>query len=579
MKHALRFLRPYWVTVIIAPTFKLIEAALELTLPLMMKRLIDLGVRAGDTTVITHMSILMLIVSVLGLLSAWVCQYTASVAAQSYGTSMRNSLFQKIQTLSISKVNQFGVASLTNRITNDTNQIQQGVALLLRLVVRAPFICIGSIIVIISLDPQLAIVVAVATPIFALVLWLIMSKTIPMFKQVQGKLDALVRVLRENLSGMRVIRAFAKQKKETDRFDEANQNHANLAQRVGIMSALANPMTMLVMNMAIVAIIWFGGVRVNNGAATTGTLVALMNYMVELVSTLVILADLVVLYTRVFASAQRVGEVFDAETEIVNGTVPLQINAPQSNSEKPIIQFSHVDFRFPDGAENALDDINFSVNRGETIGIIGGTGSGKTILVNLMARMYDINSGQISINDQDIRNLTLTSVRDFIAMVPQKSILISGTVASNLRWGKPDASEKEMWAALETAQASFIRDKEGLDTVVERGGLNFSGGQRQRLSIARALIRKPQVLILDDSASALDFATDAALRMAIRKDTKDTTVFIVSQRASAIMNADQILVLDDGRIVGQGTHLELMKTCPIYQETVQLQLQEAEEAL
>lgn len=579
MKHALRFLRPYRVAVIVAPTFKLIEAILELMLPLMMKRLIDLGVRAGDTAVIMNMSIWMLVISVLGLLSAWVCQYTASVAAQSYGTSIRNALFEKIQTLSMNKVNQFGVASLTNRITNDTNQLQQGVALLLRLVVRAPFICIGSIIAIVFLDANLAIVVAIATPIFAIVLWLIMSKTIPMFKQVQGKLDALVRVLRENLSGMRVIRAFAKQDKETKRFDEANQNHAHLAQRVGIMSALANPMTMLVMNMAIVAIIWFGGVRVNNGAATTGTLVALMNYMVELVSTLVILADLVVLYTRVFASAQRVGEVFDAENEIIDGTTTLQISDRSSKAKKTIIEFSHVDFRFPDGGENALDDINFSVNRGETIGIIGGTGSGKTTLINLITRMYDIDQGQISINDQDIRSLTVSSLRDFIAIVPQKSVLISGTIASNLRWGNSNATEKEMWSALDTAQASFIRDKEGLNTIVERGGLNFSGGQRQRLSIARALIRKSPVLILDDSSSALDFATDAALRMAIRKDTKDTTVFIVSQRASALMNADQILVLDDGRIIGQGTHLELMKTCSIYQETVQLQLQEAEESL
>ena len=576
MKQAVRFLRPYRRHLVVGPTFKLIEAILELLLPIVMKKLIDDGVQGQNPRIILQMGVLMLIVSILGLVSAWVCQYTASVASQSYGTQIRNALFAKIQSLSSAEINQFGVPSLTTRLTNDTNLLQQGVALLIRLVVRAPFICIGSIVMVAMLDRKLAWIVMVATPCFAVILWLIMSKTTPLFQYVQARLDALGRILRENLSGVRVIRAFARQKEETERFETANDQHVRLARRVGTMAALANPMTMLIMNMAVVATIWFGGVRVNEGMVTTGTLVAMMNYMVELVSTLVVLADLVVLYTRVFGAAQRVGSVFDVENTIRNGDMVLSVS--NRGMQNPLIAYKHVDFKFPDGADNALTDIHVSIHAGQTIGIIGGTGSGKSILVNLLARMYDVTGGSICIQDEDIRRYTRESLRETIAMVPQKSVLISGTVADNLRWGKPDATEEEMWKALDMAQASFVREKGGLQTTVERGGLNFSGGQRQRLAIARALVRQPQILILDDSSSALDFATDAALRIAIRKYAQDMTVLIVSQRASAIMASDQIMVMDDGKIVGEGTHQELLASCTIYAEIVALQLKEAEES-
>lgn len=575
MRHTLQLLRSYRWQLIVGPIFKLAEAVFELLLPLMMRRLINQGVEMGNTQVIWQMGGWMLLLSVLGLGSAWVCQYVGSVAAQSYGTGLRNQLFQKIQTLSQSNIDQIGVASLTNRITNDTNTVQNGVAMLIRLVVRAPFVCIGSIVAIVYLDAKLAPIILIATPLFVFVLWLIMRKTVPMFRKVQQKLDLLVRVLRENLRGVRVIRAFARQSQEEERFDEASNEHFAISRRVGRLAGLANPATMFIMNMAIVILIWFGGIQVNVGSIQVGTLVALVNYVTDLSLTLLILADLVVLYTRVFASARRVDEIFEMQNEIIDGDKPMVLNHAHEAQQQPLVSYKNVGFRFVDGAENAIENITFSVYEGETIGIIGGTGSGKSTLLNLMTRLYDVTEGSIEIGENDIRDYRLDDLREAISVVPQKSVLISGTVESNLRWGYEKATEEEMQQALATAQADFILEKGGLQARVERGGTNFSGGQRQRLSIARALVRKSPILIMDDSTSALDFMTDKALRKAIQKDEQNATVFIVSQRVSSIMEADKILVLDDGRLVSSGAHDELVKSCEVYREIVELQLEEA----
>lgn len=574
MKRVLSYVRPYMRYVLIGPIFKLAEAVLELILPMIMKNLVDNGINAGNESLIWTASGQMLVVSVLGLLTAWVCQYSGSRAGQGYGTDIRNALFKHINTLSQAEIKRFGVSSLINRITNDSNQLQTAVALGIRLLVRAPFILIGSFVMCAMLDWHLAMIVLIAAPVFALIIVLIMRKNIPMSRMVQQRLDRLGLVLSENLSGVRVIRAFARQKEEKERFDEANEGHASLARQVGAISALANPATMFIMNMAIAAIIWFGGFRVNSGTITTGTLVAFVNYMIEMISTLVVVADLVLIFTRSYASAKRVEEILETESSIRSGTEALRF--PENMQGERLICFDRVDFRYPDGAENALEDIDFCASAGQTIGIIGGTGSGKSSLVSLISRIYDVTDGSIQLLGMDLRDYKLDDLRQSIAVVPQKSLLVRGTVAENLRWAKADASEEALWQALEAAQAGFIRDKQGLETKVERGGANFSGGQRQRLAIARALVRRPKILILDDSSSALDFATDYALRGALKRYAEDMTLFIVSQRVSSIMFSDKILMMDDGRIVGQGNHDELMADCGLYSEIVRMQIEDAE---
>lgn len=578
MKHVLGFLRPYKRHLIVGPFFKLLEAIFELFLPFLMKDLIDKGISRGDSGYIIRIGLIMLAVCAIGMGCSIICQYLASRASQGYGTDMRNALFAHINSLSYAEVDALGTPTLINRITNDVNVLQQGVAMLIRLVVRAPFICIGSLVMMVLLDAKLAVVLAIAAPVLAVMLYLIMSRSLPLFKQVQDKLDRVARVLRENLSGVRVIRAFARQKAETDRFGRINAEHADTAQRALQIASLANPMTLLIMNLAILAILWVGGQRVNTGSISSGTLVAFINYIMELISTLVVIADLTVLFTRASASAQRVEEVFNTENSLPEPRLPVNPNqTPQNKREDhPIIAFQNVSFAYAHAGADALSDVSFSLNKGQTLGVFGGTGSGKSTLINLIPRFYDVTRGVVLLAGTDVREMAKEDLRARIAIVPQKSVLFSGTVAENLRWGNETASDEQIWAALEAAQGLFVRDKGGLDAEVARGGMNFSGGQRQRLCIARALIKRGDILILDDATSALDFATDAALRRALRQYARDLTAIVVSQRISAVMNSDTILVLDDGALIDQGSHQELVGRCGIYRETVNIQLKETE---
>ena len=556
-----KYLRPYIWQCIFGPLFKLTEAVLELYLPLLMARVIDNGVIAGDTGYIYRMGGVMLGIVTVGLLCALVCQYVASVTSQGFGTGLRNAVFEKISSFSHGELDRFGTPSLINRVTGDINQLQYAVAMLIRLVIRAPFLCIGGIVMALVIDWKLALVIIVAIPLFILIIVLVMKKTVPLHRMVQGKLDALTRVLRENLSGVRVIRAFARTGEEQNRFEQATGNHTQAAIRVGRLSAFLNPATQLIMNLAILAIVWFGGVRVEAGGMTTGEIIAFINYVNQILLALIVVANLVVTFTKAYASAGRVLEVLETEPSLRSGPGA----APVANA--PAVEFRQVGFSYGAG-EKELEQITFRAAKGSTIGVIGGTGSGKSTLMALIPRFYDVQEGQVLIDGVDVREYTLEGLREKIGMVPQQVELFSGTIGENIRWGKADATLEEVREAAAMAQAAEFIEKmpEQYDAAVERGGMNLSGGQRQRLAIARALVRRPEILILDDSSSALDYATDAALRRAIRSGTRGMTVFMVSQRVSAVKQSDLILVLDDGRLAGAGTHDELLASCETYQE-------------
>lgn len=566
---AKRYLTAFKKEVLIGQTAKFIEAVFEVLVPLIMANIIDKGINGGEgKPYIYKMGGLLVLLGILGLCFALICQYLASKASQGVGTVMRNDMFRHINSLSHAELDRIGTPSLVTRLTNDINQVQTAVAMYIRLVVRAPFIVIGSAIMAISVDRKLSLVFLVVIPLVVLILYLVMSRSIKYYKVIQKKLDRISLVTREGLSGVRVIRAFSRQDTEQHRFDEANDEYLRISLNVGKLSALLNPLTYAVLNLAIAAIVWFGGFRVQIGGLTQGEVIAFVNYMTQISLALVVVANLVVLFTKAAASASRINEVLDIEPSVKNGEYSGK------GEGSTAVKFDNVSFSYNKNGENALENISFTAEKGETIGIIGGTGSGKSTLVNLIPRFYDCTEGTIEIDGVKIADYDTKSLRGRIGTVPQKAVLFSGTIAENMRWGKSDATEEEIRSALDIAQASeFVNKLEnGLETHISQGGKNLSGGQKQRMTIARALVSKPEILILDDSASALDFATDAALRKAIAQSTNKMTVFIVSQRANSIRYADKIIVLDDGKQAGMGTHKELLESCDVYREICYSQL-------
>lgn len=563
-----RFLKQFKREVLIGPVFKLTEAVFELIVPLVMAQIIDVGIANGDRGYVLRMGGVMVLLGLVGLGCALICQYCAARASQGFGTVLRSEMFRHINTLSHGEIDQIGTPSLITRITNDVNQLQLAVAMLIRLVVRAPFLVIGATVMALLLDWKLACIFFVAAPLMALVLYLVMSRSIPFYRIIQKKLDRISLITRENLSGVRVIRAFSRQEKEKERFAQASEDQMSTSIAVGRISALLNPLTSAIINLAIAAVIWFGGFRVDAGGMTQGEVIAFVNYLNQILLAMIVVANLVVIFTKAAASATRVDEVLELHPSIVN-----RVSRPAQEVEgSPEIAFDAVSFAYPDAGAYSLSDISFTVARGQTLGIIGGTGCGKSTLVNLIPRFYEVSQGSLKVDGVDVRDYPMDQLRGKVGIVPQRAVLFSGTLRQNMQWRKQDATDEEIWQALETAQAaSFVRKMpDGLDSVILQGGKNLSGGQKQRLTIARALVGEPEILILDDSASALDFATDAALRQAIAKFSAERgnrmTTIIVSQRANTVRYADQIVVLDDGKAAGIGTHEQLLESCQIYRE-------------
>ena len=573
MFKLLPYLKNYKKQVIIGPIFKLLEAIFELMVPLVMAKIIDIGVKNGDYGYVIKSGFTLLILGFLGLFCALVCQYSAAKASQGFGTDLRNDLFSHINSLSHSEIDMVGTSSLITRLTNDVNQLQLAVAMFIRLAFRAPFIIIGSAVMAMTLDLKLSIVFLFAIPLISLTLFWVMSKSIPFYSNIQKKLDKISLITEENLEGARVIRAFSKEENEKKRFYNASDDFTVASINVSKISALLNPLTSIIMNFAIVAILWYGGYRVNIGALTQGQIIAFVNYMTQISLTLVVFANLVVIFTKAFASGERVQEILEIHSSITDKNTKI---SPVSNAPK--VEFKNVSFSYKGSNKNSLSNANIKVNTGETIGIIGGTGSGKSTLINLIPRFYDVTEGEVLVDGVNVKDYNLNSLRDKIGIVPQKAALFSGSLRENMTLGNKNASDEEIKKAFDIAQASeFVSSlSEGLDTVILQGGKNLSGGQKQRLTIARALVKNPEILILDDSASALDFATDAKLRKAIKEETKNMTVFIISQRATSIKNADKIIVLDNGNIVGIGSHNELLKNCKVYKEICLSQLSSEE---
>lgn len=572
MLKLLPFLKNYKKQCILGPLFKFTEAVFELIVPIVMAKIIDVGIKNNDKPYIFKMGGIMVALGVIGLIIALTAQYFAAQASQGFGTEVRNAMFKHIQKLSTSDIEKFGAPSLITRITNDINQLQVGVAMTIRLFLRSPFLIIGATIMSFTIDAKLALIFLITTPIIAFIIYIIMSRCVPYFKKNQKILDRISLITRENLSGIRVIRAFSKQNAEIENFNEANDDYMKTSLRVGRISVLLNPLTYVVLNLGIIAVIWFGGGRVYKGELLQGEIIALVNYMTQILLSLIVLANLVVIYMKSFASALRVVEVLNVQSSINDGEV-----ANLSGDFDKIVEFKNVYFNYPDSSEPALEDITFDIKKGETIGIIGGTGSGKSTLINLIMRFYDITSGELLFCGENISKYKLHNLRDKIGLVPQKAVLFAGTLRENMQLGKQNATDEEIFKALEVAQAKEFVDKyeEKLDKKIEQKGKNLSGGQRQRLTIARAIVSEPDLLILDDSASALDFATDAKLRKAIYNLNKDMSVIIISQRAISIKNADKIIVMDDGKICGIGKHDELINTCEVYQEIYNSQNQTA----
>ncbi|SHM61046.1 ATP-binding cassette, subfamily B [Anaerosporobacter mobilis DSM 15930] len=589
MKKLARYLKSFKKQVIIGPFFKLLEAIFELIVPLVMASIIDKGIANGDKSYVLKMGGVMILLGVLGLVFALICQYSAALASQGVGTKLRNDLFRHINSLSYKEIDELGTNSLITRITNDVNQIQLVVAMLIRLVIRAPFLVIGAAVMALMIDLKLGLIFIVVAPLVSAVLYFVMSRSVPFYKVRQTKLDEVSLITRENLSGARVIRAFSKQEHEKKRFNESSDEVADIAIRVGKLSAFLNPTTFIILNVAIIAIIWFGGFRVDNGSLTQGQIIAFVNYMTQISLALVVVANLVVIFTKGSASAARINEIFETESSVIEGNYASDAVDNNSNitnigeahnttNSVPKIQFKDVSFSYHGNEEYSLEHLTVEIQRGETVGIIGGTGSGKTTLVNLLPRFYDTSKGSILIDGVDVKEYSLEALRKQFGIVPQKAALFGGTILENMRFAKEDATLEEIRKAAKIAQAEeFIESKpEGYNEVVSQGGKNLSGGQKQRLTIARALVGSPEVLILDDSASALDFATDAKLRKAIHENCEGMTVFIVSQRANSIKYADKIIVLDDGIVKGIGTHDELFDRCEVYREICLSQLSEEE---
>ena len=562
------YLKDYKKESILAPLFKLLEAFFELMVPLVMANIIDYGISNRNMGYIGKMGLLLLLLGVVGLASSITAQFFAAKAAVGVSTKLRQALFDHIEDLSFTDIDKAGTSTMITRMTSDVNQVQSGINMTLRLFLRSPIIVFGAMIMAFTIDVKCALIFVVAIPLLSIVVFGIILSTIPMYKKVQSKLDQVLGITRENLTGVRVIRAFHQEAKEEERFRENNEALSAMQIFVGKISACMNPVTYVIVNGAIIALIYTGAVQVNIGNLSQGEVVAIINYMNQILVELVKLANLIVTMTKALACAERVASVFDIGADAAYVGAQDQKLADKVDKSAPFLDFKHVSLTYQGAGAPTLQDMNFTVNRGDTVGIIGGTGSGKTSLVNLIPGFYPATEGEILLEGRDIRTMSDEELRGRIGVVPQKAVLFKGTIRSNLQWGKPDATEEEMWKALELAQASEVVDgKPGkLDATVAQNGKNFSGGQRQRLTIARALVRNPEILILDDSASALDYATDAKLRAAIRTLEDKTTTFIVSQRASTIRHADKIIVLDDGEIAGMGTHDELLKDCTVYQE-------------
>ena len=562
MKKLLVYLKDYRKESIFGPLFKLLEALFELFVPLVVAAIIDTGIANNDYGYIVRMCLLLVALGVIGLVCSITAQFFAAKAAVGFSTKLRHALFAHIQSLSHSEIDTLGTSTLITRMTSDVNQVQSGVNLVLRLFLRSPFVVFGAMIMAFTIDVKSALVFAVAIPVLAVIVFGIMLITMPLYKKAQRALDGVLTKTRENITGARVLRAFCMEERETEEFTEKNEGLVHIQKFVGKISALMNPLTYAVINAAVIVLIWQGALRVDSGALTQGQVVALYNYMSQILVELIKLANLIISLTKTLACANRISDVMDIKNSLENGSAKEGIDGA------PAVEFCSAALRYKGSAEPALSNVTFKAMRGETIGIIGGTGSGKTSLVNLIPRFYDTDSGSVKVNGVDVREYDIDSLRRKIGVVPQKAVLFKGTIASNLRWGSEDASERDMESAVGTAQASeVVNGKDnGYDAYVAQGGSNFSGGQRQRLTIARALVKDPEILILDDSASALDFATDANLRKAIRELPSNPTVFVVSQRTASVMNADRIIVLDDGEPVGIGTHEELLDSCEVYSE-------------
>ena len=564
MRKLVRYLKNYKLNLTLGPLAKLTEAIFELIVPLVMSDIIDNGIDGdgGLEYVLSHGAI-MVALGVMGLACALTCQYLAAKCSQGFGTELRNDLFRHINTLSFKELDKFGTPSIVNRLSSDVNQLQYMVAMLIRLVIRAPFLVIGAAVMAMMINLKLSLIFIAAAPLIAVALYFIMSRSIPLYKNVQQKLDKVAQITRENLSGVRVVRAFSEQEYEKDRFDKSADELTRGAIVVGRISALLNPATFVIINAAIIAILWFGGGLVNTGEMTQGEVFAFVNYMTQISLALVVVAQLVVTVTKAIASGTRVVELLDATPSITddgNTEVDTSVDAPA-------VKFDHVSFGYNEG-KYTLTDLTLTVPRGASVGVIGGTGSGKSTLVNLLARFYDVSEGSVELFGTDVKKYPLKQLRRTVAYVPQNTMLFSGTIRSNLLMGGRDADDETLWRCLETAQAaSFVREKEkGLDSVVMQGGKNFSGGQRQRLAVARALAAHSDILVLDDSSSALDFATDLNMRTAINATRGDTTLFLVSQRATSLKDCDVIVVLDGGLVAGIGKHDDLLKTCDVYRE-------------
>lgn len=564
MKSLMKYLNGYKKECVLSPLFKLLEATFELFVPLVMASIIDKGISNSDKPYIVKMCIVLIALGIIGLVCSITAQYFAAKAAVGFAAKLRHALFSHIQGLSFSEIDTLGTSTLINRMTSDVNQVQNGVNLVLRLLLRSPFVVAGAMIMAFTIDVKAALVFVVVIPLLCAVVFAIMFLSIPLYKKVQLRLDRVLKLTRENLSGVRVIRAFNKEKEEAAGFNESNENLTKIQMYVGRISALMNPITYIIINGGIAALIYTGAIRVDVGVITQGAVVALVNYMSQILVEVVKVANLIISVTKALASANRIESIFEVEPSVVDKT---EVFMPDAEAEYAV-EFNHVSLRYKDAGADALSDIDFKVKRGETVGIIGGTGCGKSSVVNMIPRFYDATEGEVKVNGINVKDQPVERLRDIVGMVMQKAVLFRGTIRDNIRWGKEDATDEEIYQALDISQSrEFVEQKEDkLDEMIEQGGKNLSGGQKQRLTIARALVKKPQILILDDSASALDFATDARLRKALREMEGETTVFIVSQRTSSIRHADKIIVLEDGKMVMMGTHEELLEKCEEYRE-------------
>ena len=570
MKDLLKYLRHYVKESILAPLFKMLEASFELFVPLVIAAIIDTGIKNSDKPYIFKMVMVLVALAVVGFISALTAQYFAAKAAVGFGKELRSDLYRHINTLSYSEIDKIGTSTLITRLTADVNQMQTAVNLFLRLFLRSPFIVIGAVVMAFTVDPKTAVIFAVSIPLLAVVVFGIMFCSVPIYKKVQTRLDSVMRITRENLSGVRVIRAFNHEQREIEDFDKCSGELKDMQLYGGRISAYLNPITYVIVNLSIVLIIYVGGLRVDTGRLTQGEVISLINYMSQVLVELIKLSNLIINLTKSVACGNRINDVFKLSPSVNDGN-------GEKTEGKFAVEFDNVTAVYSGSNEKSLDSLTLSVPRGATVGVIGATGSGKTTLVNLIPRFYDVSEGAVRVNGTDVRNYGTEELRELVGVVPQKAALVSGTVRDNMKWGKPNATDDEINAALKTAQAlGFVNEKEGLDTKILQGGKNLSGGQIQRLTIARALVRKPDILILDDSSSALDFATDAALRKAIKSDTENMTVFIVSQRFSTIKNADMIVVLDDGKVCGIGKHEELFENCEEYRDICKSQLSSKE---